>query len=215
MKKRKIIIIALAVVLLLAAGTATVVVVVNKPTDNPNNPNNPNNNLALVDFGNRFGGKVNQWQQTLGTVARNIPTSTSSEGCNERYPIYGSNLDFIDEEKDNILQENALIVASDTTYDSMDADGNFYLNGEATGKKLYKHVASEGMYYGNVSDDQAAVVERITITATEQRNFVTGLYAAPGEVVKIEISKSDLAAVGGSLTVVVGQVSHRNNVNNI
>ena len=217
MKKHKIIIIVLAVVLLIAAATATVLVVVNNPDnpDNPNKPDTPSGSLTRVDFGDKFGGKVNQWQQTLGTVARNIPTSASSEGCNERYPTYGSNIDFSDEEKDNILQENALIVASDTTYDSMDADGNFYLKGEATGKKLYKHVASEGMYYGNVSDDQPAVVERITVTATEQRNFVTGLYAAPGEVVKIEISEADLAAVGGSLTVVVGQVSHRNNVNNI
>lgn len=217
MKKHKIIIIVLAVVLLIAAATATVLVVVNNPDnpDNPNKPDTPSGSLTRVDFGDKFGGKVNQWQQTLGTVARNIPTSASSEGCNERYPTYGSNIDFSDEEKDNILQENALIVASDTTYDSMDADGNFYLKGEATGKKLYKHVASEGMYYGNVFDDQPAVVERITVTATEQRNYVTGLYAAPGEVVKIEISEADLAAVGGSLTVVVGQVSHRNNVNNI
>ena len=169
-----------------------------------------------IDFNAQFNGKINQWSTTLGYVDRNIPTTTSNEGCNARYPTYGTKWsDITDEEKDNLLKENSLIMASATTYDSMDEQGNLYLNGEATGGKLYKHTASVGMYYGDVSDSEKAVVERITISSNEQRNFVTGLYAPAGEVVKIEISQTDLDTIGGELLVCVGQVSHRNNVNNI
>ncbi len=163
-----------------------------------------------------IGGKVKQINETLGYVERNIPSSLSSEGLNSRYPTYGTSLpDISDEEKDNLLAETSLMLASDTTYDSLDADGNYYLNGEPTGKKLYKHESAVGMYYGDVSDSERAVVEQITICAEEVRNYVTGLYAPAGEVVKIEISQEDLAAIGGELLVVVGQVSHRNNINNI
>lgn len=170
----------------------------------------------LLEFSSDFNGKVNQWSQTIGTVSRNVPQTTSNEGLCERYPTYGTALkDVTDEEKDAIIEENALIMASENTYDAIDKDGNLLLNGERIGKKLYKHTAAVGMYYGDVDDGEQAVVERITIVANEQRNFVTGLYAPAGEVVKMEISEEDLAAMGGSFTVVVGQVSHRNNVNNI
>lgn len=169
-----------------------------------------------VDFNVQFNGKVNQWNTTLGYVERNIPNTVSNEGCNTRYLTYGTKWnDITDEEKDNLLTENSLIMASATTYDSMDEQGNLYLNGVETGKKLYKHTASKGMYYGDVRDDEKAVVEKITISSNEQRNFVTGLYAPAGEIVKIEISQNDLDTIGGELLVCVGQVSHRNNVNNI
>lgn len=202
-KKTKIIV-ALCIVIVLCLASATTIIIV------------CGNDDAQVQFSPTLGGKVNQWSQTIGTVSRNIPQTTSNEGLCERYPTYGTALkDVTDEEKDAILQENALIMASKTTYDAMDKDGNLLLNGQPIGKKLYKHTAAVGMYYGNVDDDEQAVVERITIAANEQRNFVTGLYAPAGEVVKVEISEEDLAAIGGSFTVVVGQVSHRNNVNNI
>ena len=172
--------------------------------------------LKKIDFENVFESKACQWQETLGTVERTIPTEISSEGLSEKYPVYGTVLaGLTDEEKDNILRENAFIMASESTYDAMDEYGNYYLNGEKTGKKIYKHIASEGMYYGDVSDEEKAVVERITISALEQRNYVTGLYAPAGEVVKIELSEDDLLAAGGELLICVGQVSHRNNINNI
>lgn len=163
-----------------------------------------------------FSGKVGQWSEILGTVERKIPAETRNEGLNDRYPVYGTSLSEItDEEKDNILSENSMILASSSTYDSMDEYGNLYLNGEKTGRTLYKHTASVGMYYGNVSDDEQALVKKITVATGEQRNFITGLYAPAGEVVKIEISETDLEAIGGNLLVTVGQVSHRNNINNI
>lgn len=188
---------------------------IDQPSDEPNIPT-VDPNLMKVDFQEVFSGKVKQWSETLGYVERTIPTELSNEGLSERYPVYGTSLpDITDDEKSNLLQETSLLFASDSTYDAMDKDGNYYLNGEPTSKKMYKHTSSVGMYYGDVSDDEKAVVERITITADEVRNYVTGLYAPAGEVVKIEISQEDLDKIGGSLLVCVGQVSHRNVINNI
>lgn len=199
---------------------------VDEPNDDNNNSNgstivNPSesdtvDSLTKIDFNETFSGKVQQWSETLGYVERNIPTETKNEGLSTRYPTYGTSIPNItDEEKDALLSETSLLFASDTTYDSMDSAGNYYLNGVATGKTLYKHTSSVGMYYGDVADDEKAVIERITVTANEVRNYITGIYAPAGEVIKIEISDEDLQKIGGKLTVIVGQVSHRNNVNNI
>lgn len=171
---------------------------------------------SRVVFAETFAGKTGYQSTTLGTVDRRIPTTTADEGMSTRYPTYGTSISAVtDEEKSGLISESTYLKASSTTYDSMDADGHLYLNGADTGRVLYKHTSSVGMYLGDVSDDQPAVVQRITITPTELRNYITGLYAPAGEVVKIEISSEDLTAIGGSLTVAVGQVSHRNNQNNI
>lgn len=204
MKKKKIISIVCVILFFLASFTAlTIKLVMNRDTD------------EKLNIDASFNGKIGQWSEDIGTYGRTIPSETSNEGLNARYPTYGTNLsDITDEEKDNIIAENAQILASDTTYNSMDREGNLYLDGVATGKKLYKHTSSVGMYYGDVSDTEKAVVREITISPREIRNYVTGLYAPPGEVVKIEISQQDLDKTGG-LRVYIGQVSHRNNVNNI
>lgn len=173
--------------------------------------------LSLIEFDNTFSGKVGQTSKTTSTTCqRNVPTTTQNEGLCDRYPTYGTSLSEIsDEEKDAIINEGNLLLASSSTYDSMDEEGNLYLAGNPTGRKLYKHTASVGMYYGDVDDNEQAVVQEITIEGSEERNYVTGLYAPAGEVVKIEISSEDLAAIGGEVTIIVGQVSHRNNINNI
>ncbi len=173
--------------------------------------------LALIEFDNTFSGKVGQTSKITSTsLQRKIPTVTKNEGKNSRYPTYGTSLSGItDEEKDALLEESDFLLASSSTYDSMDEDGNLFLLGEPTGRKLYKHTSSVGMYYGDVSDEEKAVCQEITIDAVEERNYVTGLYAPAGEVVKIEISSEDLEAIGGELLVCVGQVSHRNVINNI
>ena len=74
-------------------------------------------------------------------------------------------------------------------------------------KKLYKHTSAVGMYGGDVSDDEPAVVKTLTYIsrAGMASNQITGLYAPAGEVVKIEISAEDLAAIGGTLRVYIGQ----------
>lgn len=204
--KKKIVAIFCAIVVLIGALATVLLLAIN----------NEETSYHLVATNTNFSGKVNQWSKTLGTVKRNIPTETKNEGLNARYPTYGTSLTNItDEEKDNLIAEDKLLRVSNSTYDMMDSEGNLYLNGTAIGRKLYKHTASENMYYGDVSDDEKAVIEQITITANEQRNYVTGLYAPAGEIVKIEISEEDLQAIGGELLVVVGQVSHRNNENNI
>lgn len=204
--KKKIVAMICAIVVLIGALATVLLLAIN----------NEESSYQLIATSTNFSGKVNQWSKTIGTVKRNIPTETKNEGLNARYPIYGTSLqDITDEEKDNLIAEDKLLRVGGGTYDAMDSEGNLLLNGTATGRKLYKHTASENMYYGDVSDDEKAVIEQITITANEQRNYVTGLYAPAGEVVKIEISEQDLQAIGGELLVVVGQVSHRNNENNI
>lgn len=212
MKKRtKVLFVIIALIIAASLlGAAIAVVFIKK-----GNAGDGQENRQLVTFSNTFSGKVGQSFEFLGKVKRNIP-QIQNEGKNERYPTYGTSLaNITDEEKDNILSEDAMLRASETTYDSMDSDGNLYLGGVATGKKLYKHTSSVGMYYGDVSDTEEAVVEKITIESNEMRNFITGLYAPAGEVIKIEISSEDLSSIGGELLVSVGQVSHRNVLNNI
>lgn len=181
--------------------------------------NSGKDDYTKISFAKPFAGKVGQWSETLGYVNRNIPQSSSTEGLNDRYPTYGNALSTVeDTERQNLIKESAILMSTagnGSPYDAIDSNGNMYLSGVAIGKKLYKHISANGMYYGNVSDSEKAVVERITITVNEDRNFVTGLYAPAGEIVKIEISQNDLNAVGGSLIVSVGQVSQRDNVNNI
>ncbi len=148
----------------------------------------------------------------LGTVRRSLPEV--SDGGLDRYPEYGVTLQAEKEEKQKIISENEMLNASSSSYDSMDAEGNLYLNGQATGKKLYKHTASFGMYEGDVDDNEPALVKRITIRPRTRGNYVTGLYAPAGEVVKIEMSEKSLAATGG-IVVVIGQELVNGSSNNI
>ena len=208
-KKKKInkVFVIICLALLLAVVISALAISFAKPKDVINDKK------LVIETG--VNGKIGQWSKDIAICDRTIPATTSNEGLNSRYPTYGTSLSNItDEEKDNILAENSKILASDSTYNSMDSVGNLYLNGSAIGKKLYKHTASVGMYYGNVSDDEKAVVRKITILPGEVRNYVTGLYAPAGEEVKIEMSKAGLEKTGG-LIVYIGQVSHRNNLNNI
>ena len=167
----------------------------------------------IFDAGIYNPTKVGYTAEYLGMVARRLPEV--SDGGLERYPQYGVTLaGATAEEKQAILAENAAICASANTYDGMDADGNLYLNGEATGKRLYKHTASVGMYEGDLSDDEPAVVKKITVQARPAGNHLTGLYAPAGEVIKIEMSEKDAAETGG-LTVHIGQVLQNGQANNI
>ncbi|MCH5179603.1 MAG: M60 family metallopeptidase [Erysipelotrichales bacterium] len=166
-----------------------------------------------LEIKNPTNTHVGQTMKVIGNVERTIP-EVSNEGLT-RYPTYGTSLPNItDNEKDAILSEDQLLRASSTTYDSMDKDGNYYLNSVATGKKLYKHTASENMYYGSVSDDEPAVIKEIQINPRPLGNYITGLYAPAGEIIKIEISDDDLKATGG-LSVLIGQTSQNNEKNNI
>ncbi|HBJ18235.1 MAG TPA: hypothetical protein DDY70_00580, partial [Clostridiales bacterium] len=218
-KSKKILALTLALVLL-AGVVLTVILCLTSGSQNPENPDIPDKPDSADTYptdifisGAYSPGKVGYSAEYLGTVARRLPRL--SDGGLSRYPKYGVTLsDATAEEKNAILSENTSLCASATTYDSMDADGNLYLDGVATGNTLYKHTASLGMYEGDVADDEIAVIKRITIQSRPAGNHLTGLYAPAGEVVKIEMSEEDLAATGG-LIVRIGQVLQNGQANNI
>ena len=156
--------------------------------------------------------RVGEYFETLGTVSRVAPNV--SNGGLAFYPTYGTNLTDMSLNTE-IEAENISLIASNNTYNSMDKDGNLYLDGTPTGNKLYKHSASVGLYGGNVSDDEDRLIKRINITQPKLLgNYLTGLYAPAGEVIKIEISEADLAKTGG-LVVIIGMSSGRNHTNDI
>lgn len=97
----------------------------------------------------------------------------------------------------------------------MDAEGNLYLNGAANGKKLYKHSGSVGLYGGNVSDNEPAVIKKVTLHNRGYDSYsVTGLYAPAYEVIKVEISGNDMNATNG-IRVHIGQALYNQKANNI
>ena len=225
-KKRNIIILIILALIIAIGSTVGIVlgVVLNKKghggntggDDSDDNGGDTTPVYTQLEFDKKSHYKVQQSMNTLGTINRRIP-SISNEGLCTRYPVYGTELkDLTDEERTNLYTESALLLAKNNdsnsengTYNSMDKDGNLYLDGVATGKRLYKHTASTNMYFGEVSDTEKAVIEKITINAKEDRNYITGLYAPAGEVIKIEISQEDLDKVGG-LSILIGSASPRN-----
>ncbi len=159
--------------------------------------------------------KVGYYAEYLGTAKRKLPQSVSDGGLECGYPVYGSTKTLTAEQKSAVLKENDSLCAGSSTYDKMDADGNLYLNGVNTGGKLYKHSTSAGMYFGNVSDTEPAVIKKITMSPRGYRSYgITGLYAPAGEVIKIEISEEDMNATGG-ITVHIGQALYNGQANNI
>lgn len=143
----------------------------------------------------------------LGTVSRNLPETTN--GGLARYPQYNKNLaNATTEEKQAILAENKAIY----DYDKIDKEGNLYKNGLALGKKLTKHSAAEGLYGSALPEDAAACAKRIRITPHNIGNNMTGLYAAPGEVVTIILNQKDAQR---NMFVDIGQCNARQGGNNI
>ena len=202
-KESKIIIAIIALILLLVL--TSVFVFIFKPRSS--------DSLQGFSFSYPNFSKVGYQAEYLGTTKRSLP-ELSNEGL-ARYPVYGQTLSgATKEEKQAITSENQLLNASSSSYDSMDEQGNLYLNGVATGQHLYKHTASVGMYEGNVSDSEEAVIKRMTIKSRSRGNHITGLYAPAGEVVKIEISEDDLAKTGG-VKIHIGQILTNGQANNI
>lgn len=157
--------------------------------------------------------KIGQSFKLLGTVKRQHP-EISNEGSPE-YPVYGTSISNItDEKKDALLAESDYLKSSKNTYDSMDKDGNLYLNGERLDRKLYKHTTASYNYYGSPDDNEEAVIKEITTEARVGGNHITGLYAPAGEVITIEMSEEDLKSTGG-VRVEIGQYSQNNQLNNI
>ena len=148
-------------------------------------------------------------------IDRNLPTKTSNEGL-DAYPEYGNILSADSTQKAAINNENSMLNAG-ITYDSMDANGNLYKNGQKIEQEFYKHTAADANYYGGLEDTQKAVIKEITfddIKVADNNMFLTGLYAPAGEVIKIELSADDFKKLG-SFEVVIGQSTNRGNTNDI
>ena len=75
--------------------------------------------------------------ETIGKYNRTVPTETKDEGLLGKYPSYGTGWEITDDDvKAKLFEEDALLRASSSTYDSMDVDGNLYLSGVAVGSKI-------------------------------------------------------------------------------
>ena len=157
------------------------------------------------------------YYELLGETNRTLPVV--SDGGLATYPIYNQikMTDF--DAKQAVYDENLSIMASDTTYNSMDKDGNLYLNGTETGNKLFKHSASIGLFgnseltdrsLSDVKDSEMAVIKKMTVYNPKPLvNYLTGLYAPAGEVIKINIPEEYLTSCGG-FTVIIGVSTSRN-----
>lgn len=197
---------------------------------------NPNtgDNYHLFGKPTQVTTKIGISYATVGSVARKTPIS-KDEGLS-RYPVYGQNLRKESGESDDdfgnlksaILAENAYLNTDPnatlsgecTNYNRIDADGYLYLNDtpviDAGGnhRQLYKHTASNGMYFGNVSDGEPAVVKQIKIQPRKMGNYITGLYAPAGEVIKLTISAVDLKSIK-AFNIYVGATLANGQANNI
>ena len=137
-EKKKIIFIIIALILAVAATLGLVISCIVK-FQQPENPDGGINGdgyytepfISGVYNPTRVGFSA----EYLGTVSRRLPGV--SDGGLSRYPKYGVTLSgATEDEKNAIIAENSALCASATTYDGMDADGNLYLGGVATGKNF-------------------------------------------------------------------------------
>ena len=141
-----------------------------------------------------------------GEATRTVPVVTPiKEGLIA--PTYNSNNPQSTEQYDSILEENQKLVTSENTYDEITEDGKLYLKNEDTGNSLYKHSFSIGLYGGDISDNEKSVIKEININPTSSGNYITGLYAPAGEVIKIVFEGDDLNKIGGSLEFTIGQIT--------
>ena len=181
--------------------------------------------------------EVGYYDEVLGEVERNIPSKTRDEGLSV-YPKYGSNLNTVigggDEQvkaRNALIYESSYLSAANTWnggaggYTWMDKDGFLYkgstaepepvLDKSGHHRRLYKHTASVGLYGGNVSDTEKAIIKRVTLRPRGYNSYsVTGVYAPAGEVIKITLSAKDMDATGG-LTIHIGQALYNGKANNI
>lgn len=208
----------------------------------------PSNKNLISDYDELFDdyydtsykvpSKVGYHGKILGYVHRNIPREMKNEGL-EAYPRYGYTLNSVlgdanASKRKALIDESIYLTANGTWngssannpngYDRMDKDGYLYLGENPTldkngnHRQLYKHTTAEGMYYGNVSDDEPGIVKQVTMRPRSFQGHgmynVTGVYAPAGEVIKIQISEEDMEATGG-IAIHIGQALYNGKANNI
>ena len=162
-----------------------------KEEDNEHTEVDPENPVLKDYFSDMISLTQNNFiecSQIITGVERDIPSSTQYFDVNVEIS-YGGNNNAINDKYEEILEENNKLIASSTTYDKIGADKTLYLNGQDTGKKLFKHIFSVGLYGGEISDSEKAVKKVMKINPVSTTNYITGLYAPPGELIKIEISE--------------------------
>lgn len=217
--KRKILVGLMSLTLGLSLASCNVVVTPNGSNSNQTGENttsggNETSSTSMTQV--NFTGenlKIGQSFKFLGTVTRQHPEERN-EGS-PVYPTYGTSIPNItDEQKDALLAESSYLRSSSTTYDSMDKDGNLYLNGEKLNRKLYKHTTASYNYYGSPDPNELALIKEITTEARPGGNHLTGLYAPAGEVITVEMTEEDLKNTGG-VKIEIGQYSQNNQLNNI
>ncbi len=171
----------------------------------------------------------------LGTVKRNIPKEMHDGGLPSGYPKFGYQLrEVLGTGEEQVAARNALIREANSLttkqtwngggpYEKMDQNGYLYLkdgtpvNDEnGNHRQLYKHTAADGLYEGNVSDDEPAIKKRLTYGPRAYTSYydLTGMYAPAGEIIKIEISEEDMNATNG-IVVHIGQALYNGKANNI
>ncbi len=164
---------------------------------------------------------------TDGNVARNKPVAEMSNGGLPAYPVYGKNLNVDTNAKNALIRESSALTATGTAnaggggYTWMDKNGYLYsgtrpaTEENATGRQLYQHTASVGLYRGDVDPEEAGVTKIVKMRPRGYRGYgVTGIYAPAGEVITIKLSGADMNATGG-LTVHIGQALYNGQANNI
>ncbi len=184
---------------------------------------------------NEHSGKsrVGAYYEYLGTAERVLPDGihdgglTAADGSSA-YPTYGRVKALTDSEKSLVTAENNSLCARPTqnasgVYDIMDGDGYLYdldrdpvLDSNGERRRLYKHTASVGLYGGDVSDSEPAVVKRMTFAKRTYSSYynVTGLYAPAGEVIKVQMTEDQMDATGG-IVIHIGQALYNGQANNI
>ena len=190
--------------------------------------------------------RVEYYSEQTGTVDRVKPvTEIKNEGAafgNAEYPKFGRTLSSVigsanDSKRAALIREANYLTTSNTwngggDYNMMDAEGKLYFLDNIKGanptktaviskdgvtqRQLYEHTAAEGMYGGNVSDDEPRVIKQLTFSPRSYtRGYnVTGLYAPAGEVIKIVMSEEDMKATGG-IEIHIGQALYNGKANNI
>ncbi len=194
---------------------------------------------ASYDYEYRTTAVAGYTEEFLGYVDRKIPKD--SEITNQgmvtnpnMYPTYGYTPRGITEnDRRQLISEAWKLCSINTrigsdgsptnTYNKMDKDGNLSLtNGKTPDEnaptKLYKHTSAVGMYYGDVSNDEKAIIKKMTFNPRSYSNHemynVTGIYAPAGEVIKIEISEEDMNKTNG-IMIHIGQALYNRKANNI
>jgi len=182
-----------------------------------------------------FSGEV------IGTTERTKPIVSDEHEYfnNPEYPKFGTTLSSVigtDEAKvaarNALIAESSYLTATGTRnaggggYTWMDAEGKLYSGTTAapeptigkdgvTQRKLYKHTASGNLYFGDVDDEEPAIVKKVTMRRRGYDGYgVTGVYAPAGEVITIQMTEADMAATGGVI-VHIGQALYNAKANNI